>query len=125
MIRSIIFILQECSLDSMPQQWKYIYRIVRPNHMSYFIKLKDGDEIPFGLGADGQRLDKPNPEYCNLKLALARALHACGAADVITQLYGDDDDDEAVLTQPVYLGGPLVSDDILFRRLDDRLPIVT
>jgi hypothetical protein len=108
----------------MPRQWKYLYRIVHPKRTSYFIQLKDGDEILFGLGEDGQHLDKPDPEYCNLKLALARALHACGAADVIAQLYGDDDDDEAVLTQPVYLGGPFVSDDTLFRRLDDRLPIV-
>jgi len=111
----------------MPQQWKYLYRIVHPKHTSFYIQLKDGDEIPFGLGEDSQHLDKPNPDYCNLKLALARALHACGAADVIAQLYGDDDDidDEAIRNLPVYLGGPFISDDILLRRLDDRLPIVT
>jgi hypothetical protein len=66
-------------------------------------------------------IDKPVPEYCNIKLALARAMNACGAADIIAEMYGDDDDDEAIVNQLVYLGGPFVSDDILFRRLDDRL----
>ena len=65
---------------------------------------------------------KPNPDYCNLKLAIARVMNACGAADIIAEMYGDDDDDdEAIVTQPVYMGGPFVSDDVLFRRLDDRL----
>jgi len=51
-------------------------------------------------------------------------MHACGASDLIDELYGDDDDDEeAIVTQPVYLGGPFVSDDILLRRLHDRLPV--
>jgi hypothetical protein len=63
----------------------------------------------------------PNPEYCNIKLAIARVMHACGAADIIRETYGDDDDDDAIVNQPVYMGGPFVSDDILFRRLDDRL----
>ena len=48
-------------------------------------------------------------------------MNACGAVDIITELYGDDDDDEAIVTQPVYLGGPFVSDDVLFNRLNDRL----
>ena len=47
-------------------------------------------------------------------------MHACGAADIIAEIYGDDDD-EAIVDQPVYLGGPFVSDDDLFRRLHDRL----
>ena len=45
-------------------------------------------------------------------------MHACGAADIIAEMYGDD---EAIVNQPVYLGGPFVSDDALFRRLEDRL----
>ena len=48
-------------------------------------------------------------------------MNACGAADIIAKMYGDDDDDEEITTQPVYMGGPFVSDDDLFRRLDDRL----
>ena len=47
------------------------------------------------------------------------------AGNLIANMYGDHDDDEANVTQPVYMGasGPqaFVSDDVLFRRLDDRL----
>ena len=50
-------------------------------------------------------------------------MNACGATDIIAEMYGDDDDDddEAIVTQPVYMGGPFVSDDVLFRRVNDRL----
>ena len=49
-------------------------------------------------------------------------MNACGAADIIAKMYGDDDyEEEAIVTQPVYMGGPFVSDDVLFRRLNDRL----
>jgi hypothetical protein len=81
----------------------------------------DGDELTFKGGGNGNMIDGPDPEFCNLKLAIARALHACGAADIIAEIYGDNDDDEAIITQPVYFGGPFVSDDVLCRRLDDRL----
>jgi hypothetical protein len=64
---------------------------------------------------------RPNPEYCNVKLAIARVMHTCGATDIISEMYGDDDDDDAIVNQPVYMGGPFVSDDILFRKLDDLL----
>jgi hypothetical protein len=106
----------------MPRQWKYFFREVRLGYISATIKLGEGEEIVFGRGEGGQFIDKPNPMYCNLKLALARALDACGAADVIAEVYADDDDDEAIITQcPVYFGGPFVSDDALLRRLEDRL----
>ncbi len=49
-------------------------------------------------------------------------MYACGASGLIDELY-DDDDDEVIVMQPVYLGGPFVSDDILLRRLHDRLPV--
>jgi hypothetical protein len=87
------------------------------------VRLRDGDEIVFCSGEDGQILDPPNPLFCNLKLALTCAMHACGASDLIAELYGDDDDDEEIVNQPVYLGGLFVSDDILFHRLHDRLHI--
>ena len=87
------------------------------------MKLKDGDEILFCQGANGQMIDPPNPSFCNLKLAIARVAHASGASGIIAELYGDDDDDDAIVNQPVYLSGPLVSDEILFRRLHDRLPV--
>ena len=57
---------------------------------------KDG-KLFFGRGDPaGQTLVKHNPGYCNLKLAVARVMNACGAADIIAQMYGDDDgvDDE-------------------------------
>jgi hypothetical protein len=110
-----------------PEQCKYIFREIRTDEIASTITFKDGDEIIFGGGSpDGQKVDdgqiiaKPDPEYCNLKLALARAMHACGATDVIDKMYGDDDDD-TIVSQPVYLGGPFVSDEALFCRLHDRL----
>ena len=102
-------------------QCKYFFREVRPEEIAGTINLVEGQEIVFHRGSpDGRAIDKPNPQYCNIKLAIARVMHACGAADIIAEMYGDDDDD-AIVNQPVYLGGPFVSDDVLFRRLDDRL----
>jgi len=99
-----------------------LFREIRSDEIPHFITLRDGDEIIFRRGpADGHIIDKPNPDYCNIKLAVARAMHACGAADIIAEMYGDEDDDGAIVSPPVYLGGPFVSDDALFRRLDDRL----
>lgn len=46
-------------------------------------------------------IDGPDPDFCNLKLAIARALHACGAVDVIADIYHDNDD-EVIAMQPVY-----------------------
>jgi hypothetical protein len=102
-------------------QWRYYFREIRPTGISSTITLAEGDEITFHLGSpEGHMLDNPNPEYCNIKLALARALYACGAADVIDDVYKDDDD-EALATHPVYFGGPFVSEDLILRRLEDRL----
>jgi hypothetical protein len=78
-------------------------------------------EITFNSGKDGSSTDGPDPKFCNLKLATARALHACGAVDIIAEIYCDNDDDEAIVAQPVCFGGPFVSDEILYRRLDVRL----
>ena len=83
------------------------------------IRRRDGDEIFFNSGLNGLVVDGPNPEFCNLELAIARALHACGAADVIAEIYDNDVDD--FFMQPSYFGGPFVSDEVLCRRLDDRL----
>ena len=57
--------------------------------------MKDGDEIAFGKGPDGERLDKgPNPILCNLHLAVARVLRASGAMDVITEWQDEADDSD-------------------------------
>lgn len=63
-------------------------------------------------------IDGPDPGYCNLRLAISRVLHACGAADIIAKYL---DDEEEFAGQPSYFGGPFVSDELLCRRLEDRL----
>ena len=100
-----------------PQQWKYIFR--KLTRSTAIICRKDGDELIFNKGKHSMVIDGP-AAFCNLKLAIARALHACGAADIIAKTYGDNDD-ETIVTQPIYFGGPFVSDDILCRRIDDIL----
>jgi hypothetical protein len=86
------------------------------------ISRRDGDELSFNGGKNGDVIDGPDPEYCNLRLAIARALHACGAADIIAEMYANGDyDDDDLVARPVCFGGPYVSDDFLCRRLDDRL----
>jgi hypothetical protein len=103
------------------QQTKYVYRKVAPT-TSGTIRRSDGDEITFNGGGNGNTIDGPDPAYCNLKLAIARALHACGAAAIIAEIYGNgNDDDDDLAGQPIYFGGPYVSDEFLCRRLDDRL----
>ncbi|KAI9571790.1 hypothetical protein HD554DRAFT_2312089 [Boletus coccyginus] len=102
-------------------EYKYIFREVR-NRCAATVRLEDGDEIVFRKGENGQMIDSPDPSFCNLKLAIARVMYASGASDLIDEIYGDDDDDEAIVNLPVYLGGPFISDDTLFRRLYDRLP---
>ena len=107
------------SLNS--QRYRYIFRVVRDRYAAT-VRLEDGDEIVFRKGEDGRVIDAPDPSFCNLKLAIARVMYASGASGLIDEVYGDDDDDEVIVNQPVYLGGPFVSDDTLFRRLFDRLP---
>jgi hypothetical protein len=85
------------------------------------ITLRDGREIIFGCEPNDQIIKKPNPEYRNIKLAIARAIHACGASDIIAEMDWDDDDDQVIVSQPVYLGGPFVPDIILLHRLENRL----
>jgi hypothetical protein len=102
-------------------QWKYVFREVCPEEIAATINLIAGQEIVFHRGSsDGKAIDKPNQQYCDIKLAIARVMHACGAADIVAEMYREDDDD-AIVNQPVYLGGPFVSDDALFWKLDDRL----
>ena len=103
----------------MSPQIKYLYRKVASKFFAT-IRRRDGDEIFFNRGNNGNTIDRPDPEYCNLKLAIARAFHASGAADIIAEFYDNDDEDDFV-ARPIYFGGPFASDDILCLRLDDRL----
>ena len=66
-LRSLIFNLL---------QWKYIFRVLRAESVAATIKLQDGDEIFFGQ-RDGT-IALPDPGFCNLQLAVARASQACG-----------------------------------------------
>jgi hypothetical protein len=74
---------------------KYIYRRV-PHTTDIgpgYIRLRDGDEIKFGRGADGEMLNGgPHPLLCNLQLAVARVLKMSGAAELIDKWQKDVDD---------------------------------
>ena len=55
-------------------------------------------EILFHCGdSTGKSIAKPNLEYCNIKLTIACAMHACGASGIISKIYKDDDDDKAIV----------------------------
>ncbi|KAH0827510.1 hypothetical protein J3R83DRAFT_4223 [Lanmaoa asiatica] len=59
-----------------------------------FIALKEGDEIKFGEGDEGKKLNNgPIPILCNLRLAVARVIKMSGAADVILEWKDHADDD--------------------------------
>ena len=61
------------------------------------VRLEDGDKIVFCMGKDGSIIDTPDPSFCNLKLAIARVMYASGASGLIDELYGDDNDNEAII----------------------------
>lgn len=108
-------------LKFKPPQWKYFYRTVRPDDVAGTIKLRDGDEIPFGQG--NRTIDLPDPCICNVHLAVARASHACGASEIFNE-YADGGDDEDHMV-PVYFGGPYIGDDVLMRIIEARLEPLT
>jgi len=104
---------------SSDDQWKYYYRIVRPDRLSATTRLKDGDEILFGAGIGCHKIALPDPRLCNVHLAVCRVSYACGASEIFDQFL-DDEDDEGFQV-PVYFGGPFVSDNVLMRKLENRL----
>ena len=76
-------------------QVKYIYRRVpfEPDMGPSSIRLRDGNDIKFGMGTERSRLGAgPLPLLCNLQLAVARVLKMSGAADIIMWLMEDADD---------------------------------
>ncbi|KAF8558054.1 hypothetical protein OG21DRAFT_1405907 [Imleria badia] len=79
------------------EEFKYFFQMIstKPNiHSPGFITLRDGDEIQFGKGSDGKKLNNgPIPRLCNLQLAVARVLKMSGAADVILEWIEHADDD--------------------------------
>jgi len=74
---------------------KYVYRNIGiAENTPPTIRLQDGDEIKFGGGPDGERLRRPLPIFCNLRLAIARVLKMSGAAELIAQWKDDADDSD-------------------------------
>lgn len=76
-------------------QVKYTYRRVPYSAAAGpgFIRLRDGDEILFGQGPEGDTFGiGPDPLLCNIQLAVARVLKMSGAVEVIAQLREDADD---------------------------------
>ncbi|KAG8220693.1 hypothetical protein J3R82DRAFT_2985 [Butyriboletus roseoflavus] len=69
--------------------------LTNPNiRVPVFIALKEGDEIQFGKGSEGKKLNNgPNPILYNLQLAAARVLKMSGAADITLQWKDHADDD--------------------------------
>jgi hypothetical protein len=105
-------------LMSRCKQWKYYFRVVRPDDVAPTIPLDDGDEIEFGCGVGGNQtlLRLPDPRVCNLHLAIARVFAASGAAEVFDKYLDDDKRDFTGV--PVYFGGPFAADDVLMRKLE-------
>jgi hypothetical protein len=66
---------------------RYYYRVIKPDFHSRLIAVTDGEELLFGRGVLSQPEYLPNPHYCNIKLAVGRILHACGAAEIIDYLF--------------------------------------
>jgi hypothetical protein len=60
----------------------YYYRIIKPGWSNSLLRHNDGNEIV---------LTPPDdllyPSYCNIKLAVGRVLHVCGASKVIDYLF--------------------------------------
>ncbi|KAF8573769.1 hypothetical protein K439DRAFT_1421143 [Ramaria rubella] len=78
---------------------KYVHRLISRTVIKDpgpgFILLKDGDEIHFGQGPDGEKLGNgPLPLLCNLHLAVARIVQMSGAADIIAQWMDEADDSD-------------------------------
>ena len=65
-----------------------------PNTALEFTTLREGNEILFGQGDEGKKLNNgPIPRLCNLQLAVARVLQLSGTADIILEWKENADDD--------------------------------
>jgi hypothetical protein len=70
----------------------------------------------FGSGPGGTHIPPPDPQMCNLRLAVSRVAYASGASEIFDKFV--DDEGEDIMQVPVYFGGPFVSDDVLMRKLE-------
>jgi len=107
-------------IEAIQAEGQTTYRFRRVAQVSPTICRKDGDVISFNSGMNGTMIDGPDPVFCNLHLAIARVLHASGAADIIAEVYSDDNGEDFI-GQPIYFGGPIISDEVLYQRLEDGL----
>ena len=53
--------------------------------------IQDGDEMGLGKGVDGASVALPDPQICNLRLAVARVFSASGFAEVVENFHKDND----------------------------------
>ncbi|KAI9463124.1 hypothetical protein HD554DRAFT_2175618 [Boletus coccyginus] len=104
-------------------EYKYIFRSVRDRHPAT-VRLRDGDEIVFCKGEDGQMIDAPDPSFCNLKLAIARVMYASGASGLVDEVYDDDDDDEMILFSVDFTTACLLADFPVKIRITSRNQLV-
>ena len=100
-------------------QHKYFYREVAESEIPSIVTLRDGDEIIFGNHHPHSSLiNLPDPDFCNLKLSIARVLHASGAAEAIEAF--ETDFKELDSLRAVHFGSDYVSDDLLMESLYTR-----
>jgi hypothetical protein len=99
-------------------KYRYRYRELG-SQIAWSITKREGQEICFGQELKAANIALPNPHFCNLKLNIAKVLHASGAAEVLDQY--DRDMDELKAMGEVYFGGPYFSDDFLIEVLEGRL----
>jgi len=54
--------------------------------------IQDGGEIKLGNGLDGAAIKLPDPQLCNLHLAVCQVFTASGFAEVVEKYYSDTGD---------------------------------
>ena len=94
LVNNEVRVIRLCGADpDIFKQWKYYFRAVKPYDIYATIRLNDGDEIKFGKGDDGATIELPDPQLCNLHLAVARVFTALGFAEVVEKFETDNEGD--------------------------------
>ena len=97
-VNNEVRVIRLCSADpdiTYNKQWKYYFRVVKPDDIYGTIRLNDGDELNFGKGDYGATIELPDPRLCNLHLAVARVFAASGLAEVVEIFEKDNEGDAA------------------------------
>lgn len=82
------------------------------------LQVQEGEEIVFGVGSD--KVGLPHPDYCNIRLAVARILHASGAAEAVERYL--EDVDGMMAAGHLHFGNCFISDETLMDHMFVRLP---